>query len=92
MRGPRGGYELARERRKIAVGEIVRTALALTASDPDEVGVTSKLVRKVIEPSVRKAGDTFLTNLDAITVEDLCNDAVAAHVMDDEKVDSDFAI
>ena len=25
MRGPRGGYELARERRRITLGEIVRT-------------------------------------------------------------------
>ena len=31
VRGPRGGYELARERRKISAGEIVRTALALSA-------------------------------------------------------------
>jgi Iron-dependent Transcriptional regulator len=36
VRGPRGGYELARERRKITVGEIVRTALALSAADPFE--------------------------------------------------------
>ena len=92
VRGPRGGYELARERRKIAVGEIVRTALALSAADPDERGASSKLVRKVIEPSVRKAGDSFLANLDSITVDQLCNDAVAARVMDEENVDSDFAI
>jgi Rrf2 family protein len=92
VRGPRGGYELARERRKITAGEIVRTALSLSAADPDEIQVQSKLVKKVIEPSVRKAGDTFLANLDAITVEELCNDAVAARIMEEEKVDSDFAI
>ena len=38
VRGPRGGYELARERRKITLGEIVRTALALSAADPEEIG------------------------------------------------------
>jgi Rrf2 family iron-sulfur cluster assembly transcriptional regulator len=31
VRGPRGGYELARERDQISAGEIVRTALALSA-------------------------------------------------------------
>ena len=92
VRGPRGGYELARERRKITVGEIVRTALALSATDPDEIGVSSKLIDKVVEPRVKKAGETFLANLDAITVEDLCNEAVAAHVLEDEKTSGDFAI
>jgi Rrf2 family protein len=92
VRGPRGGYELARERRKITAGEIVRTALSLSSADPDEIGVSSKLVKKVVEPSVRRAGETFLSNLDAITVEELCNEAVAARIMDEESADSDFAI
>jgi Rrf2 family iron-sulfur cluster assembly transcriptional regulator len=92
VRGPRGGYELARERRKITAGEIVRTAAALSAADPSEIGVSSKLVKKVIEPSVRKAGDTFLAKLDAITVEDLCNEAVAAHILEEDKADGDFTI
>jgi Rrf2 family transcriptional regulator, iron-sulfur cluster assembly transcription factor len=92
VRGPRGGYELARERRKITAGEIVRTAAALSATDPSEIGGSSKLVKKVIEPAVRKAGDTFLAKLDAITVEDLCNEAVAAHILEEDKVDGDFTI
>ena len=32
VRGPRGGYELARERRRITVGEIVRAAMSLSAA------------------------------------------------------------
>src|ERR1700749_1114109 len=43
VRGPRGGYELARERRKISVGEIVRTAISLSAADPDELSISSRL-------------------------------------------------
>jgi Rrf2 family iron-sulfur cluster assembly transcriptional regulator len=92
VRGPRGGYELARERRKITAGEIVRTALALSVADPDEIGVSSKLVEKVIEPTVRKAGNTFLANLDAVTVDDLCSQAVAERILEDEKANGDFAI
>jgi Rrf2 family transcriptional regulator, iron-sulfur cluster assembly transcription factor len=92
VRGPRGGYELARERRKISAGEIVRTALALTGADPTEIGSGSKLLEKVIEPSVGKAGDTFLANLDAITVDHLCAEALKAHILEDEKSGSDFAI
>jgi Rrf2 family transcriptional regulator, iron-sulfur cluster assembly transcription factor len=92
VRGPRGGYELARERRKITAGEIVRTALAMSAADQNEIGSGSKLLEKVIEPSVGKAGDTFLANLDAITVDQMCNDAIKARILDEEKSSSDFAI
>lgn len=92
VRGPRGGYQLAREKRKITAGEIVRTALALRAGEAGENEAPSKLVKKVIEPSVRKAGITLLANLDAVTIERLCNEAIAARVTDDEKVDSDLAV
>ena len=37
VRGPRGGYRLARERRRISVGEIVRVVRALeSGEDPIE--------------------------------------------------------
>ena len=38
------------------------------------------------------AGKTFLANLDAITVEQMCYTAEKAHVLDDEKVSGDFAV
>ena len=44
VRGPRGGYELARERRRITVGEIVRTAMSLSTADPDDLGSNSLLL------------------------------------------------
>ena len=75
VRGPRGGYELARERRRISVGEIVRTSVGLSTADPDEIGSHSKLLEKVVEPACARAGESFLANLDAITVEQLCEDA-----------------
>jgi hypothetical protein len=40
--------------------------------------------------SHRKAGETFLANLDSITVEQMCETAEKAHVLDDEKVSGDF--
>jgi Rrf2 family protein len=92
VRGPRGGYELARERRRISVGEIVRTSMSLSTADPDDIGSRSKLLEKVVEPSVRKAGESFLANLDAITVEQLCEEAEKAHILEEEKAAGDFAI
>src|ERR1700754_63255 len=92
VRGPRGGYELARERRRISVGEVVRTAMSLSTADPDDLGANSVLLERVIDPVVRRAGETFLSNLDAITVEQMCETAEKTHVLDDEKVSGDFAI
>ena len=91
VRGPRGGYELARERRRITVGEIVRIAMSLSTADPDNLGAHSGLLERVIEPAVSRAGGSFLANLDSITVEQMCETAEKSHVLGDEKV-SDFAI
>jgi Rrf2 family transcriptional regulator, iron-sulfur cluster assembly transcription factor len=92
VRGPRGGYELARQRRRITVGEIVRTAMSLSTADPEDLGAHSVLLERVIDPPVRRAGETFLGNLDAITVEQMCETAEKSHVLNDEKVGSDFAV
>jgi Rrf2 family iron-sulfur cluster assembly transcriptional regulator len=92
VRGPRGGYELARERRRITLGEIVRTAISLSTGDLETVGAHSLLMEKVIDPAVRKAGASFLDNLDLITVEHLCDSAEKAHVLEEYKTSVDFAI
>jgi Rrf2 family transcriptional regulator, iron-sulfur cluster assembly transcription factor len=82
-RGPRGGYQLARERQRITMGEIVRTATV--SNVPYYVGAYSALLDQVIEPAVSEAGKTFLANLDAITVEQMCDTAEEANVLKDER-------
>jgi Rrf2 family transcriptional regulator, iron-sulfur cluster assembly transcription factor len=77
LRGPKGGYELARERRRISAGEIVRVAMSLTGEDGLPPPPRSALVEAVVEPAVRRAGEAFLAALDGITVEELCRQAEA---------------
>ena len=73
MRGPKGGYELARERRRLSVGDIVRAAQSgPEARDEDDATARSGLVEDVIAPAIASAGEVFLRELDGITVEDLC--------------------
>ncbi|MGL4496099.1 MAG: RrF2 family transcriptional regulator [Beijerinckiaceae bacterium] len=72
MRGPRGGYELARERRKITAGEIVRAAMSSTGEDSMPPIPESQLVESVVGPIVAQAGESFLAKLDAITVDEMC--------------------
>ena len=75
VRGPLGLYKLERERRRITLGEIVRIAMSLSTADPDDLDGNSVLLERVIDPTVRRAGETFLANLDAITVEQMCETA-----------------
>ncbi len=89
VRGPRGGYELARERRRISVGEIVRAALS-EGGGADKP--RSPLVGAVIEPLVAGASDAFLHALDGITVDELCKRAEAQAVFGSMDVKSDFTI
>jgi Rrf2 family iron-sulfur cluster assembly transcriptional regulator len=92
VRGPHGGYQLARDRERITVGEIVRLAMSLSTADPEDLGANSVLLERVIEPAVRSASETFLANLDPITVAQMCETAEKLRVLDDEKVSGDFAI
>ena len=56
VRGPRGGYELARERRRITVGEIVRIAMSLSTADPEYLAANSVLLARGYRPvAVRRA-------------------------------------
>ena len=75
LRGPRGGYELARERRRVSVGDIVRAAQSGAEGRDEDAESRSALVSDVIAPAMAAAGEVFLRELDGITVEDLCSRA-----------------
>lgn len=93
VRGPRGGYELAKERRRITAGDIVRAAMSVTGEDGLPPLPESQLVDDVVGPVVKSAGEAFLTELDAITVEELCNRADRMNVADTPRDNAlDFAI
>jgi Rrf2 family protein len=72
VRGPRGGYELARERRRISVAEIVRIAEAANEETPQLV---PPIVGKVIAPAVAEAEASFETALSGVTIDRLCQNA-----------------
>jgi Rrf2 family transcriptional regulator, iron-sulfur cluster assembly transcription factor len=92
VRGPRGGYEIARERRRITAGDIVRAAMASTGEDSMPPVPESKLVDEVIGPMVAKAGAAFLRELDSVTVDDLCRQSDAGGVFRDGAAMADFTI
>lgn len=78
-RGPRGGYELARERRRISLGAIARSL----ASDPAEApGAPVRLIEDVLVPALAGADAAYLAHLDTLTIQDLTETAEAAGVLD----------
>jgi len=76
VRGPGGGYRLAQERQNITVGQIVRIAETLNASNGREIGASSPLLNEFVLPRIRNEIDAFLNGLDCVTVEDMCAAAV----------------
>ncbi len=91
VRGPRGGYELARERRRITAGEVVRAAVTATGEDGLPPLPESHLVDTVVEPVIRRATEAFLNELDQITIDDLCRRSERA-VDAERSVLADFTI
>ncbi|RFB79396.1 RrF2 family transcriptional regulator [Methylovirgula sp. 4M-Z18] len=92
VRGPRGGYELARERRRISAGEIVRAAMNEHNEDSATPTPRSRLVNEVIAPAVQRASNAFLAELDAISVDDLCRNAEQLAVFNEGVGHGDFTI
>jgi Rrf2 family protein len=70
VRGPRGGYELARERRRITVNDILKAADNVE-DERDQATSGSSLLNDVVMPAVAQAEKAFVAALNRITVEHL---------------------
>ena len=93
VRGPKGGYNLARERRRISVGDIVRVVRNLeTGSDMDGTDPGSELSAKVITPMWQNLQTSMMEKLDGISIDDLCTQANNAGVESEGRQNLDFSI
>ncbi len=70
IRGPRGGYELARERKKITADDILRAAGTID-DEGDDASSGSALVNDVVRPAVAQAEKSFSAALARINIDDL---------------------
>jgi len=93
VRGPRGGYRLARERRRISVGEIVRVVRALEVAEeaPEELPV-SELGKEVIRPMWGELQDEIMKRLDAISIDEMCMKAYQTGIVSEVTQKMDFTI
>ena len=76
VRGPRGGYRLARERRRISVGDVVRIAMSLDDAEESFDG-GSELGRRVVVPLIASLQEDVMKRLEEISIEDVCKRARA---------------
>lgn len=93
VRGPRGGYRLARERRRITMGDIFRVVSEMEqAGDADAANDGSEIAQKVVRPIWSELEQSCMERLDSLTVEDLCRDARAAGIVSERQPPPDFVI
>ena len=90
-RGPQGGYRLARERRRITLGDLVRAMGARETSMV--VPIAGKTVgRRIVEGVLGDIETMVMQRLDAVTVEELCWRARAEGGARPAVAEVDFAI
>jgi Rrf2 family protein len=93
VRGPRGGYRLARERRRISVGEIVRIVHSAEGDeDGDDEDLGSPLGQKVVRPLWQDLQQDIMARLDQLTIDDLCLRANDAGIASEGRTRLDFSI
>jgi Rrf2 family protein len=73
VRGPHGGYELAREDRRISAEDILRAA-----EDAEDLPVSSSaLANNIVKPALVEAERAFSSALGRISIEDMAKRAEA---------------
>lgn len=93
VRGPRGGYRLARERRRISIGDIVRVVRRMeTGEDPLGSGGGSILGHRVVRPLWLDIQRDVMQKLDTTTIDDLCVKANEAGISSEGRTSLDFSI
>lgn len=89
VRGPKGGYELARERRRISVAEVLRASLSDGADSVEPMPV---LIEHVVMPVAADISGRVLDAFEQLTVDDLCTKAEAHADLATASEPADFTI
>ncbi len=92
-RGPKGGYLLAKERRKITLGDVMDSYNRMENLDTGGDGkIGTKLGAFVLKPVMEQASARMRQELDSITLETLCVKAEALGLGQERVDQADFVI
>ena len=93
VRGPSGGYRLARERRRITLADVVQVINEMESSArPIEENDGSPLGTEVVRPFWRQLSEDYMAQLTETSIQDLCNQAREAGVESEDSVSHDYTI
>jgi Rrf2 family protein len=93
VRGPRGGYRLARERRRVSVGDVVRVVRGIEEGPAQEsLASTSDLGRRVVGPFWAATEQELMSRLDRVTIDELCRRAEDQGVASEAQREVDYAM
>ena len=93
VRGPKGGYNLARERRRISIGDIVQVMNNINKlDDPVENNMGSSLTQTVIRPLWQNVETEMMIRLNKISIDVLCQQAQKNGVASEGRQSLDFTI
>jgi Rrf2 family transcriptional regulator, iron-sulfur cluster assembly transcription factor len=93
VRGPSGGYELAKERRRLTLADILRVALRVEGNDDvDEREIAPLSLEAAIAPTLQQIEADLFGLMEAVTLEDLCVRARVVGFESVEKTQADFEI
>lgn len=74
IRGPHGGYALAREKKRISVADILRAANAVDGEEAGAAG-DSRVLNEAVLPAIAQAERAFTASLGRLNVEDIARRA-----------------
>lgn len=89
VRGPRGGYVLARERRRVTVGDICKV---LAEDEEADLPTATPLGREIVEPLWASLRDDALVRLSQVNMAELCEQATEKNIRKASEERLDFAI
>jgi Rrf2 family protein len=87
VRGPRGGYLLAREKRRITLADICKAL-----GDEEAIPSSTPLGNQVVVPLIRKFQASLAQNLHETTIAELYEQATERHIRKSAGERSDFTI
>ncbi len=93
VRGPRGGYNLARERRRISIGDIIEVIHnSKQIENPEENDLGSDLTKIVIRPLWQNIETEMMNKLKNISIDNLCEQAQKNSIASEGRKNLDFII
>ena len=91
-RGPKGGYRLDKEKRKIKISDIILSVQNTKENNQKNKLSKSEISEKIINPMLREISNDSLKKLENISIDDICSQARKLNISSNIKNKVDFVI